>query len=87
MDYTAMSQLLIKIQMLQFAAVELNLYLDTHPNDQQALAQYNQIHSELMNCVSQYEKYYGPLLNFGFSPAKQNQWLWAELPWPWELKY
>lgn len=86
-DTRHMTQLLLKIQQLEFAAVELNLFLDTHPEDQQALAMFNKVHQELMQCVRSYEQTYGPLLNFGFSPALQNTWRWAELPWPWELKY
>lgn len=87
MENRNQAQLLNQIQQLQFAAVELNLFLDTHPGDQQALAAYNQVHQELMKCVRSYEQAYGPLLNFGYSPAPQNLWAWAETPWPWELKY
>lgn len=37
-------QLLEQIQAADFVLVELTLYLDTHPNDQQALQQFNQFH-------------------------------------------
>lgn len=87
MDTSNQAQLLIQIQQLEFAAVELNLFLDTHPEDQQALALYNQVHQELMQCVRNYERVYGPLLNYGYSPALHNTWKWAETPWPWEIKY
>lgn len=86
-DPRHMVQLLLQIQQLQFAAVELNLFLDTHPQDQQALAMFNRVHQELMQCVHSYEQMYGPLLNFGYSPAAQNSWKWVETPWPWELEY
>lgn len=82
------AQMLIRIQQLQFVAVELNLFLDTHPDDQQVLALYNQVHQELIQCVRTYEEACGPLLNYGYSPAgKAPRWLWAETPWPWEIKY
>lgn len=87
MTTTNQAQQLIQIQQFQFAAVELNLFLDTHPNDQQVLALYNQVHQELLNCVRIYEQSFGPLLNYGYSPAPRNYWAWAETPWPWELKY
>ncbi|MCF8011837.1 MAG: spore coat protein CotJB [Clostridiales bacterium] len=80
-------QLLFKIQQLSFTALELNLYLDTHPNDQQTLTMYNKVHRDLMRAVQEYEKYYGPLVNFGYSPASQNYWKWIEGPWPWEINY
>jgi len=31
-----------EIQAVDFALVELKLYLDTHPNDQQAMQQFNE---------------------------------------------
>ncbi len=87
MDNRNQAQMLIQIQQLQFAAIELNLYLDTHPYDQQVLALYNQAHQQLIKRVRDYEQVYGPLLSYGYSPAPQNYWAWAESPWPWELKY
>jgi len=87
MSTSGQAQMLIEIQKLQFAAVELNLFLDTHPNDQQALALYNQVHHELKQHVEKYEQIYGPLLNYGYSRAIQNTWNWVENPWPWEIKY
>ncbi len=87
MENKNQAQRLIQIQQLQFTAVELNLFLDTHPNDQHVLALYNQVHQQLIESVRAYEQVYGPLLNYGYSPALQNYWAWAENPWPWELKY
>ncbi|MFZ0477336.1 MAG: spore coat protein CotJB, partial [Halobacillus sp.] len=36
-------ELMEKIQMVDFALVELTLYLDTHPNDFQAIQQFNEL--------------------------------------------
>lgn len=87
MDTRSQTHLLRQIQELQFVAVELNLFLDTHPQDQEALALFNQVHQELKQCVQIYEQKYGPLLSYGYSPAEQNCWKWVETPWPWEIKY
>ena len=35
-------QLLEEIQAIDFVIVELNLYLDTHPHDVEAIKQYNE---------------------------------------------
>lgn len=86
-DYQKMIYLLLEIQQLEFVTLELNLYLDTHPEDQQALAMYNQRQRELMDCIKKYEQLYGPLLSFGMSPNVGNYWRWVEEPWPWEIKY
>jgi len=75
---------LLKIQQLQFAAIELNLYLDTHPNDQQALTSYNSIVPQLRQHIESYEQKYGPLFHFGMSTSQQF-WQWIESPWPWDM--
>lgn len=76
--------MLDRIHEMQFAAVELNLYLDNHPTDRDALNDYNYTVEQLMNLKQEYEKNFGPLLNFGLSPAYGNEWVWATEPWPWE---
>ncbi|MDI9568500.1 MAG: spore coat protein CotJB, partial [Bacillota bacterium] len=40
-------ELLLKIMALDFTALELNLYLDTHPRDARALEDYNRVTQEL----------------------------------------
>ncbi len=77
--------LLKKIQEIEFTTLELNLYLNTHPDDGNALEQYNRMHTELCALKRQYEEQYGPLLNYGFGTNKSKTWLWAVQPWPWEM--
>lgn len=76
--------LLRKIQELQFKAIELNLYLDTHPDEKEPLLEYNRVSHELNNLMKTYESRYGPLMAFGQSPS-QYPWQWIESPWPWEI--
>lgn len=77
-------QLLEQLQAADFVLVELTLYLDTHPGDTQALQQYNQ-YSEYYNQLrTMFEARYGPLLQFGHSPAG-NTWDWGTGPWPWQV--
>lgn len=75
---------LLELQQLDFALVELNLYLDTHPNDMQAVTQYNQLAQKRQQCAYHFEHQYGPLMNFGHSYSKF-PWQWAESPWPWQV--
>ena len=51
---TAMNcdELMLRIQALEFTAVDLNLYLDTHPCDARALADYNQVVAALAQTVA-----------------------------------
>lgn len=80
------AQLLREIQQLEFVAVELTLFLDTHPKDQEPLNDYNMVTSHLNQLKAHYEKKYGPLAVFGFSPGEY-PWCWIEGPWPWEITH
>lgn len=73
-----------ELQQLDFALVELTLYLDTHPDDMQALQQYNQLSQQRQQAAYRFECRYGPLLQFGHSYSRY-PWQWAETPWPWQV--
>ncbi|MEW6724733.1 MAG: spore coat protein CotJB [Bacillota bacterium] len=75
--------LLYEIQQAEFVAVELNLFLDTHPGDQAALEDYNTTVARLKELKDDYVQRYGPLSNFGTDKSKC-PWQWVEQPWPWE---
>lgn len=77
-------ELLKELMALEFTAIELNLYLDTHPNDQRALMEYNAVCQQLMMLKERYERCYGPL-----TPCNPSAfpWQWIEEPWPWEICY
>ncbi|KXZ40664.1 spore coat protein JB [Alkalithermobacter thermoalcaliphilus JW-YL-7 = DSM 7308] len=77
--------LLRKIQEVEFAAVDLNLYLDMYPDNQMALRDYNCLVQELMNLKRLYEMNYGPFSNFGTS-FNQYPFSWVNEPWPWETE-
>ena len=79
-------QLLEEIMELEFAAVELNLYLDTHPFERKAISQYNDVVHELRARKQRYEMKYGPLANYG-TYTSEYPWGWVEEPWPWEFAY
>ncbi|MFP4698030.1 MAG: spore coat protein CotJB [Eubacteriales bacterium] len=79
------NNLLREIQELEFAGVELNLYLDTHPDCEKALMDYNMINRELLKKKRAYEMKYGPLSNFAEAPS-QFPFAWVKEPWPWENK-
>lgn len=73
-----------KLMALQFALVELNLFLDTHPNDEQALKDYNKLAEQFEIAKKNYTEKYGPLVNFGYGKSK-HPWQWINEPWPWEM--
>lgn len=75
--------LLEKIGEARFACVELRLYLDTHPDDAMAKADYLAYSIKLQQLIERYEQQYGPLMNFGQSPTEAGSWVFQK--WPWEL--
>lgn len=77
-------KLLHDLQAADFVLVELNLYLDTHPEDEAAIHQYNQYAELRKRIAAQYEAQYGPLMHFGHSLSK-TPWQWKETPWPWQV--
>lgn len=76
-------EMMKKIQELGFVLVELNLFLDTHPNEEQARALYNKYSAELSALREEYNEKFGPTLNFGICPTG-NSFSWIDSPWPWE---
>ncbi len=86
-------KLLRELQELEFALVELNLYLDTHPDDDSALETFNKLSSRYAEARRAYEERSGPLVNFGHSDPRchaapgRDPWRWVEDPWPWEIEY
>lgn len=77
-------ELLGRLQELDFVLLELNLYLDTHPNDLQAIEQFNQLTRDRMQVAHHFQLLYGPLQNFGHAYSKY-PWEWSKAPWPWQV--
>lgn len=78
-------QYLHELQTIDFVLVDLNLYLDTHPTDTKAIAQFQQFQKRKQNLVSQFEAAFGPLYGTGMSPVPGSSYTWAQTPWPWQV--
>lgn len=77
------AQILTYVDALQFAAHDLNLYLDNHPEDREMIQLFNQYREESNRAIKDYEKKFGPLFDFSDS-LNTTPWAWNQLPWPWE---
>ncbi len=73
-------EMLKEIKCYNFAIIELELYLDTHPDDEKAICLHNNYCKILKDLKDKYQKVYGPLSIF--YPC--NKWRWLEEPWSWE---
>ena len=72
-----------KLTVLDFMAVDLQLYLDTHPDDTAAVEKYNSVIKDADMLRSQYEKMYGPLFSFR-SYNHGDTFKWTNKIWPWQ---
>ena len=75
--------LMDKINQYSFAMNEANLYLDTHPYDNEALAYFQKYRELRVEAVKDYAKYYAPLA-IDYAVCDQTPWSWVNEPWPWE---
>lgn len=76
------AQLLHWIDMVSFAVMEITLYLDSHPCDEEAIKYFNHYAALRRTALMEYSEKYGPLTIDTATP--ENYWAWAEQPWPWE---
>ncbi len=73
-----------ELQALEFVVLELGLYLDTHPDDEEAFALFRQYVAMEKAARTAYESKYGPL--FQSSAAANETYRWLEGPWPWNYE-
>lgn len=71
-----------RLSAAQFAAWEVHLYLDTHPNDTAALAAFKQYKQRAKDLAEEYTEKYGELL--AGENTNPNSWEWLNAPWPWD---
>lgn len=78
------TQLLDLINKVSFAVNDIQLFLDSHPKNTEALA-YFQEHNTLRNAaLTEYARRFGPLTIETANDAASNCWEWIEQKWPWE---
>lgn len=76
------STLLRRVYEASFAMDDIILYLDTHPNDQEALNYYYYVTGLRKQAMEAYESQCGPLMLD--EVRSENYWAWINNPWPWE---
>ncbi|MCI5492872.1 MAG: spore coat protein CotJB [Lachnospiraceae bacterium] len=75
-------QLFHWINEVSFAVNDITLYLDTHPEDEEAISYFNHYSEMRRKALRTYEEHYGPLTIDTASPT--GNWCWATQKWPWE---
>ncbi|MBR5285028.1 MAG: spore coat protein CotJB [Clostridia bacterium] len=73
-----------RLQQADFALIDINLYLDTHPCCPNGLEYFRCMRMERDNALREYEENYGPIT---MDDADANcRWDWVDQPWPWEME-
>lgn len=72
-----------ELMAMSFAITELGLYLDTHPDDTEALALFRSYVELYEAAVAEYEAANGPLTLT--SAGTGGTFNWPQDPWPWDL--
>ncbi|MDY3846358.1 MAG: spore coat protein CotJB [Eubacteriales bacterium] len=74
------------IQKLSFVLLETNLYLDSHPDNREALEYYNRMRERLENMSAEYQRRYGMLTVANAGGGEIKDWNWVTTPWPWQTE-
>lgn len=72
------------INEVSFAVIDVQLYLDTHPCDENALAYFHEYNKLRNQALREYAKYYGPLTVDTTLASCSDRWNWINDPWPWQ---
>lgn len=77
-------ELLEHINAVSFAVDDIKLFLDTHPENQEALSSFYK-YSEMRNvALKEYASYYTPLTIDTAVDSCTDRWNWIHEPWPWQ---
>jgi len=71
-----------RLQAMDFAIGELSLYLDTHPNDTEALELFQTYVETYADALQKFEQDYGASTRYG--AGIRGRYDWTDGPWPWE---
>lgn len=73
-----------RIAAYDFALIEMNLYLDTHPDDCEGMRMVSSYRDKREELIRVYETRFGPYV---VTPAavEGERWSWVDDPWPWDF--
>ncbi len=73
-----------KIDAYDFAILEMALYLDTHPDDEDAMKTREAYMKKRCELIEEYEKNFGPYV-VTQNDVCGDRWTWVDDPWPWDF--
>lgn len=84
-DSTSKQQLLDTINQSSFAMYDMLLYLDTHAEDQEAMAYFQKQLCTRKEALKEYAQQFGPLRLDDIDASHSDSWEWMNQRWPWEV--
>ena len=82
MEETNRCEAMKKVMEADFVAYELQLFLDTHPEDKAAMEKYCEAVKAAKKAREYFEENYAPIT--APSAAGKLPWQWISSPWTWE---
>ncbi len=78
------AKLLTYLDMLEFACIDIGLYLDIYNDDNKKIEYYNELNKEKKRILDEYESKFGPI-ELCSDYLNRSPWSWDNDPWPWEV--
>ncbi|MEA4894891.1 MAG: spore coat protein CotJB [Oscillospiraceae bacterium] len=78
-------EMLRRISELDFFIIDIHLYLNTHPDDDEAIALYNNCVMQVRQLRDEYNAQFGMLL--ANNCTSKMPWQWIDNPWPWQKSF
>ena len=78
-------EMLKMITELDFFIIDIHLYLNTHPDDKEAIELYNSYVMQVKKLREDYNTQYGMLL--ANNSISKMPWQWIDNPWPWQKSF
>ena len=75
-------ELLQWINAVSFAVNDVTLFLDTHPDDAEALEYFEEFRTQRTRALQEYSRNYGPLTIDTATACESDYWSWINEPWP-----
>ncbi|MBY0757823.1 MULTISPECIES: spore coat protein CotJB [Sellimonas] len=83
-EFSSRKDLLNHINTVSFAVNDIQLYLNTHPEDTEALAYFHEYKEKRVKALKEYATCYGPLTIDTVDASACDRWNWVNEPWPWQ---
>lgn len=77
-------ELLHHISVVSFAVDEIKLFLDTHPDNQEAIGYFKEYSRMRNEALRKYAEDFGPLTVDYAMRSDSCSWNWTDEPWPWQ---